>query len=257
MKDRAVWGPMAIAVLLNFTWYMQGDYLYTVLVVAFDFSITAATRITSLYSFVSVITGTLLGLVVYRVRRLKMFIVAGTMLFMVAFGLLIRFRGDSSGSSRSGVIGAEVVLGIAGGLFPYPAQACLQAYLKHEQLAVMTGLYLATYNVGSAFGNTVSGAIWTQVLPRELERRLAPLGNATLASLTYGDPFTVVGEYPVGTPERAAIIAAYKHAQRLLAITGICLCVPLIAFAFTLRNPKLNEKQSLEEDSDSDMTLTH
>ena len=255
MKDRAVWGPMGIAVLLNFTWYMQGDYLYTVLVVAFDFSVTSATRITSLYSFVSVITGAILGLIVFKVRRLKIFILAGTVLFLVAFGLLIRFRGDASGSSKSGVIGAQVLLGLAGGMFPYPAQASLQAYLKHEHLAVMTGIYLATYNVGSAFGNTVSGAIWTQVLPSELASRLAQFGNETLAATTYENPFGVVAEYPVGTPERAAIIEAYKHAQRLLTITGICLCVPLIAFAFTLKNPKLNDKQNLVSDSDSEHDL--
>lgn len=255
MKDRAVWGPMGIAILLNFTWYMQGDYLFTVLIVAFDFTTLSATRITSLYSFVSVITGAILGLIVFKIRRLKVFILAGTMLFLVAFGLLIRFRGDASASSKSGVIGAQVLLGIAGGMFPYPAQASLQAYLRHEHLAVMTGIYLATYNVGSAFGNTVSGAIWTQVLPSQLESRLAQFGNDTLASLTYGDPFTIVAEYPVGTPERGAIIDSYKHAQRLLTITGICLCIPLIGFAFTLKNPKLNNKQNLTSDSESERDI--
>ncbi|KAB5583064.1 siderochrome-iron transporter [Coniochaeta sp. 2T2.1] len=246
MKDRAVWGPLGMAMLLNFAWYMQGDYLYTMLVVAFDFSITAATRVSSLYSFVSVITGFLLGLVVFRVRRLKMFIIAGTILFMVAFGLLIRFRGSPSSAGRSGIIGAEVLLGIAGGMFPYPAQASLQVGLKHEHLAVMTGVYLATYNIGSALGNAVSGAIWTQVLPFALEDRLASI-NSTLAVSAYGDPFTAASTYPVGTPERTAIIDAYQHTQRLLCIAGICLCVPLIAFAFVLRNPKLNDQQNLVE----------
>jgi SIT family siderophore-iron:H+ symporter-like MFS transporter len=33
-------------------------------------------------------------------------------LFMVAFGILIYFRGGSSGSSHSGVIGAQVLLGL-------------------------------------------------------------------------------------------------------------------------------------------------
>jgi SIT family siderophore-iron:H+ symporter-like MFS transporter len=248
MKDRAVWGPMGIAVLLNFAWYMQGDYLYTVLVVAFDFSIETATRVSSFYSFFSVLTGFILGFVVYKVRRLKVFIIIGTMLFMVAFGLLIRYRGSAGSSDRAGVIGAQVLLGIAGGMFPYPAQASLQVSLKHEHLAVMTGLYLATYNVGSALGGAVSGAIWTQVLPGELATRLAPFNNDTLALTTYQNPFAVAAEYPVETPERQAIIEAYKHAQRLLTITGICLCVPLIAFAFTLRNPKLNDKQTLAED---------
>ncbi|KAF3355145.1 hypothetical protein VdG1_04357 [Verticillium dahliae VDG1] len=220
MRDRGVWGALGIALFLNFAWYMQGNYLYTVLIVAFDMSITAATRITSLYSFVSVITGFILGFIVFKVRRLK----------------------------ASGVIGAQVLLGIAGGMFPYPAQASLQTALDHENLAVMTGLYLATYNIGSAFGNTVSGSFWTQLLPSELNKRLAQFGNETLAQTIYADPFTVLAEYPVGTPVRTEIIASYQHIQRLLCITGICLCVPLIAFAACLRNPHLTDEQTLAED---------
>jgi hypothetical protein len=92
-------------------WYTQGDYLYTVLVVAFGESIKSATRISSLYSFVSVLSGTGLGLIVIFVRRLKAFIICGTVLFMVAFGLLIRYRGGGAGSAHAGVIGAQFLLG--------------------------------------------------------------------------------------------------------------------------------------------------
>lgn len=247
LKDRAVWGALGIAGTLNFAWYMQGDYLYTVLIIAFNFSIMGATRILSLYSFTSVVTGFILGLIVYKVRRLKWFIVAGTCLFAVAFGLLIHYRGSPNSAGQSGIIGAQVLLGFAGGMFPYPAQASIQAATKHEHVAVITGLYLATYNIGSAFGGCVSGAIWTQVLPSTLEDRLAGFGNSTLAASTYANPFAVAAEFPIGTPERDAIIAAYQHAQRLLTITGICLCVPLIFFASVLRNPKLTDTQSLPE----------
>ncbi|KAF4988719.1 hypothetical protein FDECE_14954 [Fusarium decemcellulare] len=247
MKDRAIWAPMGMAAMLNFAWTMQGDYLFTVLRVAFDFSDKAATRITSLYSFSSVITGPILGLIVYKVRRLKVFIVFGTCLFLVAFGLLIRYRGHPSESNKSGVIGAQVVLGIAGGMFPYPAQASLQAYVKHEQLAMMTGLYLALYSIGSSLGNSVSGAIWSQVLPTHLAKNLNSI-NETLATYAYGQPLFAIIDYPVGTEERDGIIKSYQDVQRLLTITGICLCVPLIAFSLCLRNPKLNDNQNLVED---------
>ena len=57
LKDRGVWAALGMACILDFAWYMQGDYLYTVLIVAFDESVKAATRVSSLYSFVSVLTG--------------------------------------------------------------------------------------------------------------------------------------------------------------------------------------------------------
>jgi SIT family siderophore-iron:H+ symporter-like MFS transporter len=141
---------------------LQGDFLYTVLVVSFDETVLSATRITSLYSFASVLTGVFIGFVVLKVRQLKPFIVSGTVLFMVAFGILIYFRGGTSGSSHSGVIGAQVLLGIgkcykkkshpyqetdsnnplAGGMFPYPAQASIQVATKHEREYPLHSPYL-------------------------------------------------------------------------------------------------------------------
>ena len=83
--------------------------------VGYGESILSATRISSLYSFSSVLTGTLLGLVVVRVQRLKAFIIFGTTIWLVAFGILIKFRGGSE--NRAGVIAGQVLLGF-GMYFP-------------------------------------------------------------------------------------------------------------------------------------------
>ncbi|KAL2811705.1 major facilitator superfamily domain-containing protein [Aspergillus granulosus] len=244
LKDRAVWGAIGIAIMLNTAWSLQGTYLYTVLIVAFDESTLSATRITSLYSFASVITGCILGFIVIKVRRLKPFIVAGTLLFTAAFGILYNFRGGTGRSAHAGIIGGEILLGIAGGMFPYPAQASIQVATKHEHLAIVTALFLASYNIGSALGGTISGAIWTQTLLPELTQTL---GNATMAASIYADPFTFIASNPVGSPAREAVIDGYRHTQRLLCITGLCLTVPLIAFSLCIRNPKLTSEQSLED----------
>ncbi|KAK7530582.1 major facilitator superfamily domain-containing protein [Phyllosticta citribraziliensis] len=255
LKDRAVWGALGIALMLNWTWMMQSDYLYTVLIVAFNESIKSATRIISLYSFCSVLTGWLLGVVVFKVRRLKPFIVFGTCLWMVSFGLLIYYRGGESG--HSGIVGAQVLLGIAGGLFPYPAQASIQAATRHEHVAIVTGLFLGMYNIGSALGACVSGAIWSQILPSELKNGL---GDAD-ATTVYGDPLTWAAKYPPGTPQRDATIAAYRTVQRYLCIAGIGLSVLLIFFGLVLRNPRLTDEQSLPDaeqfDSDSSSPEVH
>jgi SIT family siderophore-iron:H+ symporter-like MFS transporter len=178
-------------------------------------------------------------MVVYRVRRLKPFILFGTLLFMVAFGLMIYYRGGPD--ARSGIIGAQILLGISGGFFPYAAQASIQAATKHEHTAVVTGLYLSTYNVGSAAGNTVSGIIFNQVLPRELKKRLSPAE----AQQWYDDPLGLLPTNPIGTPGRNATVEAYKHVQRLLCIAGAGVCIFLIGFAFCIRNPALPNSQSI------------
>ena len=241
LTDRGVWAALAVRSLLNFAWYTQGNYLYTVLVVAFDFHIESATRITSFFSFFGVISGVLIGLVIYKIRRLKFIIVVGTCIFMFAFALLIKFPGGASSSSQRGLLGAQVLLGLASGLFAYPTQASIQASATREHMAILTGLYLSFYNFGSALGTCLSGAIWTRTLLPALQDNLSFQPNESLAEAIYKSPFSVVANYPVGTEIREAIIDSYSSVQRKLCIAGICLCVPMIMFALALRNPKLSE----------------
>ncbi|KIA75390.1 hypothetical protein HK57_00109 [Aspergillus ustus] len=244
LKDRGVWGALGIATFMNFSNSMQSNYLYTVLIVAFDFSVTAATRIATLFMFTSFLVGPICGILVYRVRRLKYFIIAGTVLFLVGFGLLIRYRSGSSGPDHAGVIAAEVILGIGGGMTPYASLASMQASLKHENLGVMTGLFLAFHSIGNAFGTSVAGAMWSQLLPSALVRNL---GDPAVAAQVYGNPFAVAAQFPVGSEVRTAVIDSYQHVQRYLCITGLCLSLPMIGFAFCLRNPVLGRDQSLVE----------
>lgn len=78
-----------------------------------------------------------------RVRRLKGFIVFGCCLFAVGFGLLIRYRTGANPSDINGLIGGEVVIGIAVGMFSYPTLASVQARTKHErELRLSLSTYL-------------------------------------------------------------------------------------------------------------------
>jgi SIT family siderophore-iron:H+ symporter-like MFS transporter len=209
--------------------------------------IESATRVQNIYSFCSVVVGFTLGLVVRYVRRLKYFIVAGTLLFLMAFGLLYRYRGGSSINDFAGLVAAEVILGIAGGLFPYPTQVLVQSAVQHERTAVITSLYLALYSVGSALGNTIAGAIWTNTMPGRLLDDLTRAGvpnAATVATTVYLDPLTWIATNPMGTPAREAVNSAYREVQRYLTITGLCLSVLLIIASVCLRNPRLGDTQS-------------
>lgn len=247
IKDRGIYSALIIGFFINFVWYMQGDYMYTVLIVAVHESVKSATRITSLYSFVSVITGTILGFFLIKFKRTKPFIIFGCCCWMVSFGLLVQFRGNSG--AHSGIIGSLCLLGFGAGFFTYTTQASIQASAKsHQKLGVITALYLASYNVGSAVGGSVSGAIWTQILPREITKRIT---DPTLAAEAYGSPFTFIVTYTWGTPEREMLVHAYRYVQKLLCIVGLVFCVPLIGVSFLLRNYKLTETVSLSEGEDN------
>lgn len=246
LKDRGVWSALIIGVCINFVWYMQGDYMYTVLIVAVHESIRSATRITSMYSFVSVITGTFVGLVIVRVKRTKPFIIFGVSMWMVSMGLLIHYRGDSG--SHSGILGGLCLLGFGAGFFTYVTQLSIQLCTSHEHMAVVLSLYLLSYNIGSSLGSSVSGAVWTNILPDQILSRLP----ADLALSLYGDPFTFIITYVWGTPEREAVVVSYRYVQKILCIVGLCLCIPLMAAAFLLRNYKMEKVQANEKGNELD-----
>ncbi|KAJ1535791.1 Siderophore transporter [Nowakowskiella sp. JEL0078] len=245
LKDRGIWSGFSIAIFMVCAWYMQGNYLYTVLIVAFDFSIGDATRVSLLYHVCGTVVSLILSYGIFKLKRLRIFVIIGSILYIAAFVILIYFRGGSSYASQVGIIIGEVVLGLSGGFIPIPSEASVQAVSKHENMAVITGLYLASYQVGSALGNSISGAIWSNTLYPILEKNL---GNSTLAESVYLSPFETVALYPVGTTEREAIINSYRQVQLYLTISGLCLVLPIVVFSFFLRNPKLSEKQSQEDE---------
>ncbi|CCH42889.1 Siderophore iron transporter [Wickerhamomyces ciferrii] len=242
-KDRGIFAALAMAVLINFIWYQQGDYMYTVLVVANNESVKSATRIVQLYSFTSVIVGFVVGVLISYVRYLKMFILFGSSMWLLAMGLLIKFRGGDD-ISHSGIIGSLCLLGFAAGLSTYTVQCSIQTCVNHQHMAGVLATYLASYSIGTSVGSAVSGGLWTNILPNELSKRL---DDPELVALAYGSPFTFIATYTWDTVERQAVVLAYRHIQKILCIVGTCFCILLIFFALLLRDHKLTSVVAIED----------
>ncbi|KAF5538176.1 SIT1-transporter of the bacterial siderophore ferrioxamine B [Fusarium phyllophilum] len=242
LKHRTVWSCLGISTIFPFAFMVIGNYLFSLLVVSYNFTIKDATRVALLYQFCAIIVGSLLGPIVIKIRRLKEIILTGIALLFVGFGLIYHFRGGSG--SKSGVIGGEVMMGIAGGLFSWPTLILIQTVAQHEYIGVLISLVFTANAIGQALGSCVSGAMWTQTLYKELEKNLAPFGNDTLASAVYASPLTVVPQYPLGSPEREAMGMSYRYIQRNLSIVSLCLVVPMLVLGLCLHNPTLSDQQT-------------
>lgn len=230
---------------------MPNDYMYTVLTVGMRASIKAATRIISLYSFVSTIVGVLFGLLIVPwARRLKPFIIFGGCCWIGSMAILYSYRGSNDGVESekylNGVIGGLCLMGFGAGLFTYPTQVSIQTCTNHEHMAIVISLYLAFFNIGIAFGSSVSGAVWTNTMYQHLLDKFEEAGlDTTVAAFAYGKPFEFIESYKWGTSERIAVVLAYAKTQRLLCIIGLGLSVVLFISSFLLRDHKLESVQSL------------
>ncbi|CAK7909991.1 siderophore iron transporter Arn1p [[Candida] anglica] len=259
LKDRGVWSAILIGIMIDWLWYMPNDYMFTVLMVAMNQSQKAALRITSLYSFVSCITGPLVGLVIVKFKRSKGFIIFGISTWAIALGLLVHFRGDNDGRSyrefANGVIGSICLMGFGAGFFTYTTQMSITTCTNHEHMAVMLALYLSSYNVGLAIGASVSGAVWTNLMYKQIVKQMQKAGvDPSLAVLAYASPIGEGGfiqEYTWLSAERIPVVLAYAHVQKILCIVGLVLVFPTLAATFFLRDHKLEAVQSIEKASEN------
>lgn len=108
---------------------------YTYLLVAADQTTLSATRITSLAGFVSTLTAAFSGIVARYLRYLKPIVIYGFCVEILAFGLMIRYRG--AGASQGDLAAVQVVRGLGVGAISFPLQACIQSVTKHERKSIL------------------------------------------------------------------------------------------------------------------------
>ncbi|KAL3231745.1 Siderophore iron transporter ARN1 [Nakaseomyces bracarensis] len=237
VKDRGVWGAFGVSFTMDFIYYMAADYLYTVMIIAVDESVKSATVISSLTSFVSSVAAPFFGLILVKFNRLKGFLVFGCALWFVSMGLLFHFRGGKE--SHSGIIGALSLWGIACTIVINPIAVSVQAVTSHEHMATVTALSYTFYRIGAAVGAAVSGAIWTQTLYGEILKRI---GDESLATDAYASPYEFIVKYTWDTPQRQALVQAYRYVQKLETLVALVFCVPLLFFSLCLRDARLDDK---------------
>ncbi len=251
LRDRGVWSALFVALLICLVYEMPNDYMYTVLLVAMRASVKAATRINTVFDFVSTIVGPIVGLIVVRFKRLKAFTIFGVICWIVSMGILFHYRGDNDGIDSqkylNGVIGGLCLMGFGAGFFTHSAYVSIQLCTNHEYMALVISIYLAIYNVGDAIGAAISGAVWTNTLYKRIVEEFQKAGvDTSLAISAYSSPIMFIEKYTWSTDERIALVVAYNYTQKILCLVGLILCFPLLLNTFFLRDHKLESVQSLE-----------
>lgn len=112
----------------------------------------------------------------------------------------------------------QILVGIGSSLFSTCAQLACMAPVSHQEVAVVVAIWGMFGSIGAAVGNAIAGAIWNNVLPSELHRRL-PEAVKNQSDIIFGDIVTQMS-YLDGTPEREAIVGAYADVQRKMVIAG-------------------------------------
>jgi hypothetical protein len=153
--------------------------------------------------------------------------------------LLIHFRRPETEVGY--LVMCQLFNGIGSGIWALTAEIAIMSSVKHQEVAVAVAMWGLFGSIGAAVGNTIAGALWTNIVPEKLTAEL-PEGSKDLMAEIYGD-ITVQLSYPMGSPIRDAIIAAFDDVQRKMVIVGSCFLPLMLISILVWKNKNLRSRQ--------------
>jgi hypothetical protein len=172
-------------------------------------------------------------------KRYKWIALVSVPLYMMGTGLMIYFR--QPGVAPRYVVCAQIFVAYAGGtLVPCHQVAALAAGTHADFATTLALLYLAS-SVGGAIGDSIAGGIWTNVYPKELNKRL-PADVATSVYTSYLNAL----KYPPGSPTRDAIGTAFGIAQRDMCIAATSITALTFIAVWIWRDINLGNKKQIK-----------
>ncbi|KAM0360530.1 hypothetical protein ACHAP4_002614 [Fusarium culmorum] len=229
----------AIMFLSTFSW---NAYFGSYLQVVNRLSISNANYVLNAYSLTSSVIAPGVGWFVARTGNIKWTAMAGAPIMLLGTALIIPFRKEDTNVGLLAL--TQILVGFGAGVFSTVDQVAVMAPVTHQYLAVTSALSGLFGGVGAGIGYAIAGAFWNNVMPVQLAQRLPESAQANV-SVIFGS-IEVQKSFADGSLEREAIVGAYAHTMRLMAITGVAtmpLCVLSIIIWRNINVKKVEEEK--------------
>ncbi|KAM0818619.1 putative Major facilitator superfamily (MFS) profile domain-containing protein [Seiridium cardinale] len=240
--SRNVAGSCLCSVLIFVSYYAWDSYYSSYLQVVHGLTITEAGYINHIYGFGSTLWGVAVGYLIKVSDRYKWLAWLALPVHILGGVSLILFRRPDTHVSL--LVLAQILLTIGGSTLVMCDQMAVMAVSSHEELASVMAVLQLAYYVGSAGGNALSGSIWNSILPEALAELLPDMSAPELKALC--SDLKKQLSYPIGTPVRDAIIAAYSTAQVKMCITGAAISLFLIIPVALWRDAKVSQVKQVK-----------
>ena len=162
------------------------------------------------------LSGILGGLFMAYTRRYKHLAIAGAVMRVVGYGVMIRLRGANNGYAELFIV--QLIQGLGSGIMQNSLLIPVQISVKHVEMAQITALFVSFSVVGSSIGSCIAGGIYTNTFKPRLWHYLGGNGSASLVNQLFN---SITGKAPAwGTPERTAISFAVSlgHWKSLVSV---------------------------------------
>ncbi|KAJ9164879.1 MFS general substrate transporter [Coniochaeta hoffmannii] len=232
LANRTVVGACLLDATYQISYYCWANYFTSFLQVVNNLSISEAGYVNNTFNVVSGVLLLLVGYLIRRTGRFKWLLYIAVPLYIFAQGLMIYFRRPNQ--SVGYLVMCEVFISIGGSIFIITQQISILAAVDHQHVAAALALLNVVGTVGNAMGATISGAIWTNIFYKALERFLPEDAMPDIDAI-YEDLTTQLG-YEVGSPARLGIQEAYGYTQTRMLSAGLGVMGLAIFWVMLIRN---------------------
>jgi len=188
--------------------------------------------------FVAIITGVL----IHWTGTYKWLALLAVPMQILGSGLMIYFRQPNTNIGY--VVMCQIFVALSSGTLVVCVEMAVMAVAQHGQIAALIALISLAANIGGAVGSAVSGAIWTNTLPRYLALYLPESAQGELDAI-YGS-LDVQLSHAVGGEVRNAIVRAYGVAQQRMCIAGTSVLVSNLAWVYMWKNVRVSEVEQVK-----------
>ncbi|KAK9448576.1 major facilitator superfamily domain-containing protein [Limtongia smithiae] len=224
LKNKTVLSGCGVIFFYDMVYNIVQPYFFSYLMVTRDISTDGAGQVVQLFSFAATMSGLLVSYLIKRSSRYKRWLLIGIPVYQLGIMSMHFTRGPSI--RLTWVVLSQVLTGIGGGMLSLPTQLGVQASCGHADVALATAMFLTVFSLGSAVGASISGAIWTSLLPVKLRQYVLP-EMLDLVPQIYADFSYARHTFPdLMSPERQSIVAAYKDVMAVLLWVGIGTSIP-------------------------------
>lgn len=207
LKHRSI----CLAFMLYFTDYMAAaashSYLFNWALIAQGFTVVQATNLSFINSTMTFATGIAFGLVMWKTRVYKWWIVGGLFVRIIGYGVMFRIR--TSNPTLAELFIVQLVQGFGDGIVQTGSYVAATVNVPHKETAQMTALIVMVGTLGQSIGDAISGAIYTGTFREQLAQQLGDKSTPELIEALFNSINTLVPDW--GTPERTAINAAVRQ----------------------------------------------
>ncbi|PBL02673.1 MFS general substrate transporter [Armillaria gallica] len=228
------------------SFYLTYVYLYSFVIVVKPWSLINATYFIQTQSVGLTFFGILCGLAMRFLHRYKLLLVVGLAIRLLGVGLMIHSRG-ANGSDVE-IVWTQIIQSMGGGMSAITIQTAAQASVSHKDVATVTAMVLLLTEIGGAIGNSVAGAIWTNLMPGKLLKYLPNISQDERDALY--SSITTVTTYARGTEIREGAISAYGDVMKIMLIVATVMSVIPLIISLFMPDWHLGDKQNAVDEED-------